>query len=713
MSRKNKSSLAEINNQLLEKRREDYQIGYANIQQQAGTAGIDLGNEQLWQNVEKSTTKRTKLKWYNWFKWLFSKKTKVGRFGQKSVNNEKLEAIAGQMENDNQQGEYFDPMQGIYLDNSAYAEGSIGAEFHNLVTDEANLAQENDFHSELTEGGKGYSVMDNMARHSDKANDENELKRVYEEEYKKRHDVTKAFNPDGGVVLEGQPDSFAISVGVVGASRYYMEYTKESAKQKGTNEIKKMFMGSKVSNQEDKLIQSAMERTPLYKKLVEDGKKNNANYNPKDDPLIENLRAEIKFQKNMGSPGHAFIRLIPKVRNIKKASYSFGFCTTGPGKIGGVDEGTVENPDPRAHESAKTEKEYQIPYSGYLKAAAKIRGIMASGRKYSVLGYNCTSFAVEVAKSAGVSIPDEEVATDMTTFDSRSERVDIPAALQNFLYKERAKANEDEIDARLKYSDDKSVYEKAEKDHFEMLEKQRKEAYYNGKRAQWYESVKNMPVVKNIYKDVKDEKVFEDLFIAVENSVYDMDESKVKEIQDKYSIDTTKDEMLTPQQVIMDYVCNNEVAFKNIISSGVELPMITPVDYAKSMEKNLWEHGNSNKYADVLMNNRYFVHDVGCDITHEQAVDVLKKILDFEIRLINSLAESNGIRFKFSYDNPDEVSEAGQQRMKWQNVFLKVYGTEDMVGGMISVLEDEDSLRQYIEENKELMWSIKDYLIGI
>ena len=713
MARKNKSSLAEINNQLLEKRREDYQTGYANIQQQAGAAGIDLGSEQLWKNVERSTTRRTKLTWYNWFKWLFSKKTKVGRFGQKTVKNNQLENIATQMENNGGQGEYFDPMQNMYLDNSAYAEGSIGAEFHNLVTDEANLAQENDFQSEFTEGGKGYSVLDNMARHSDKLNDENELKRVYEEEYKKRHDVTKAFTPDGGVVLEGQPDSFAISVGVVGASRYYMEYTKESAKQRGTNEIKKMFIGSKASNQEDSLIQAAMERTPLYKKLVEDGKKNNANYNPKDDPLIDNLRAEIKFQKNMGSPGHAFIRLIPKVRNIKKASYSFGFCTTGPGKIGGVDEGTVENPDPRAHESAKTEKEYPIPYSGYLKAAAKIRGIMASGRKYSVLGYNCTSFAVEVAKSAGVSIPDEEVATDMTTFDSRSERVDIPAALQNFLYKERAKANEDEIDARLKYSDDKSVYEKAEKDHFEMLEKQKRDAYVNNMRGEWYELVKNMPVVKNIYKDIKDEKVLEDFFIAVENCVYDMDESQVKDIEAEYSFNTNEDDMLTPQQAVMDYICRNEYVFKNILSSGVELPMITPIDYASKIETNIWNNGNSDKYAEVLMKNQYFAHNVGCEITHEQAVEVLHKILECEIGIMRNTAANNGIRFKFDYDNLDEVTEAGIQRMKWQNIFVNMYGREDMVDGIISLLEDEGLLYNYMEANQELMWSIKDYLMGI
>ena len=414
----------------------------------------------------------------------------------------------------------------------------------------------------------------------------------------------------------------------------------------------------------------------------------------------------------MGSPGHAFIRLIPKMRNIKKATYSFGFCTTGPGKIGGVDEGTVANPDPRVEESSKTEKEYQIPYSGYLKAAAKIRGIMASGRKYSVLGYNCTSFAVEVAKSAGVSISDEEVATDMTTFDSRAERVDIPAALQNFLFKERAKANEDAQDERLKNSYDKATYEKWEKDYFDRIEQQRKNGYIEKKRAQWYGLIKNNLILNNIYKD-KDEKIYQDIFESMERIAYGMDEEMVKTFQEKYNLDFTKNTELTPCQFILDFACKNVSAFRDLLYLGVELPMLSPINYADLLERKIWENGNSEQYADIIMKNQYFAHDVGCELTKEQALDVLKKILDYEKDIIYTLAYNNGIRFYFLYNQSDEVLEAGQQRLKWISLIKEEYKTENIVEWLISSLKNEDLLRRYMETNQTLMWNIKDYLMGI
>ena len=76
MALKQKSSLSEINKQLIDKRREDYGIGAANLAYQAGSNKVVLSDGALWDKMEKSTTRRTKFKWYNWMKWLLSKKTR-------------------------------------------------------------------------------------------------------------------------------------------------------------------------------------------------------------------------------------------------------------------------------------------------------------------------------------------------------------------------------------------------------------------------------------------------------------------------------------------------------------------------------------------------------------------------------------------------------------------------------------------------------------
>ena len=268
MAGKHKSSLSEIKQKLMDKRREDYQKGYDNLMTTLGGKQTSIDDQELWSKMEKSTSKRSKLKWY---KWIFSKKSKVGRFGQKSVENKKLKKMADEIQNSDGMNGYFDPMKQMSLEKEGDTSRGVGEEFYNLVTDEANLAQENDFHSQLTEGGKGYSVLSQMKNNQDLINDRAGLGAIYEREYEQRHDGLKEYVPDGEV-KEGIPDNFAISVGVAGASRFYTEYTKESAKQRGLKEIFKIFKGNKGNaspeDEEDKLAQTIMEKTPLYKKLV-------------------------------------------------------------------------------------------------------------------------------------------------------------------------------------------------------------------------------------------------------------------------------------------------------------------------------------------------------------------------------------------------------------------------------------------------------------
>ena len=54
-------------------------------------------------------------------------------------------------------------------------------------------------------------------------------------------------------------------------------------------------------------------------------------------------------------------------------------------------------------------------------------------RTYSMIGYNCTSFAVDVAQAAGVPLKDEDAASYVTTHRHYSQRVDSPYTLARHL----------------------------------------------------------------------------------------------------------------------------------------------------------------------------------------------------------------------------------------------------------------------------------------
>lgn len=721
MAIRHKKSLADIKQNLLDKRREDYGKGLTNLLITVGGQQINIGDKNLWKDVE-SNTRKSRAKWYEW---IFSKTSRVGRFGQKSVKNKKLNKMADEMEKSGGLGGYFDPMQEMSIDGSGNTKDTIGEEFYNLVTDEANLAQKNDFHSQLTEGGRGYSVLSH-AYQNKKMNDE-ELEATYVSEYEKRHDGTKMFVPDPATqVLDGEPDNFAVSVGVVGATRFYTEHTKESAKQKGWDMILKTLKGNKEEEEEkedngekeekeDKIAQAVMEKTPLYKKLVEEGKRRNKKYNPKTDPLVENLKEEIKNEGRNGSAGHAFVRLIPKIGTKKKASYSFGLYTMGPGKIGGVDEGYVENPEPQADQGGVTEKEYKVPFSGYLNAAAKIRGIIASGRKYSVTGYNCTSFAIEVAKSAGVSISDKEVAVDMTTFDSRLERLDMPSSLQNFLFKEKLKAGEMENDPKMELSPDKESYyrvqnteEKTQQDDDQaVIEHQQR------KENEWTKLIAKLPFFEKIYENVNDEGLYKKI---IQNMMECINEKKISFLDDylkEKGIEVDPNDKLHPGFAIMDNVCINQEVLFDILEWGVELPHRSPDNYMVRLRRQMWDNGNYSYYSELLKKNQYFINSGLGELTDEQAEKVLKKILEHEMYKLDMLAKDNDINFGYDYRNPDKIYESAEKGITWQGILKKEYGMENVLEYLTMVFESLEGMRQYMEERSELLWSIQDYLAGI
>ena len=706
MAGKNKLSLTQIKEKLLSKRKEEYQKGYSNLKTVAKSETIDIGNGKLWEQMEKNTAKKGEMKWY---KWIFSKKRKLGRFGQKSTENKKLKKMADQMEKEGGQEDYFDPMMAM----DSGQEGGIQDEFYHLVTDEANLAQENDYNSQTTEGGMGYSVLAHFYQKRDMLDDAAKLEESYEKEYEQRHDGTTAFVPDGEL-KEGKADKFAISVGVSGASRFYSEYSKESARQKGISTFLKMFTGKKnVSDEEEeeRVAQKVMEKTPLYKKLVAEGKKQNKNYNPKADPLVENLRTEIRFQRASGNPGHAFIRLIPKIGNTKKGSYSFGFFTMGPGKMGGVDEGYVENPDPTASGGQVTEKEYDVPFSGYLKAAAKIRGIKASGRKYSVLGYNCTSFAIEVAKSAGVSIPDKEVAADITTYDHRSERIDIPASLQNFLFKEKLKAKELTTDPKLENSPDKEVYlQRAQKEADTSAEEIVDPAEYEKeKMTEWIGLLDQVPLIRQLYGERKNEDIYEKIIRSMLDVLSRMTEEDQCSYLKEKGIDVNPNDIY-PGILIMDLAFKNMDTFYDITDLGIHFPEKSPQDYGRTINNVFTVPEKYNQCIDALMSNFYFI-DMGFgQLTPEQARKVANMILDYEVESIDNLASHNSIRFAYKYDESTEVEEAAREYERWSKIIKKEYGSDNIVDYLLGVMEGRDAMRQHLEDRAALFDKISEYL---
>ncbi len=170
----------------------------------------------------------------------------------------------------------------------------------------------------------------------------------------------------------------------------------------------------------------------------------NQDYDPESDPQLKLIEQDARAAaaSNVQDFGHAAVRMNAKKSGMLLSSYSFGFGVEGtPGMAGSI-VGYVENP---ARISGRVVKgDYNIRYSDYLRAAAKIRGTVGSMRTYTMIGYNCTSFATDVAHAAGIPLKMEDTSSIVMTHKSHSQRVDSPYMLAQHLIEQEKRKDKDE-----------------------------------------------------------------------------------------------------------------------------------------------------------------------------------------------------------------------------------------------------------------------------
>lgn len=264
------------------------------------------------------------------------------------------------------------------------------------------------------------------------------------EQYAQKNDASKELKPDFKVKDYDQytPDSFALGLDVLPPPTNYIDYNRELADLTTKDVIKGAlpFMKGqgRIKNAQEAL-NTTIKETRDYQEVTRRGKaeadKLGVQYDPNLDPNVTLLALNNAYGLKE-EQGHSFVRLIEKKDENPIASYSFGFwpSTTIAG-MGAKMEGVVKNPDDDVFDPSVIEAQYALSYSKYLEAVAKIRAIIGSRRSYSFFGYNCTSFAADIAKEVGVPIGKFDSGTGIPTFSSWSQLVESPYSLANYVRK--------------------------------------------------------------------------------------------------------------------------------------------------------------------------------------------------------------------------------------------------------------------------------------
>ncbi len=254
------------------------------------------------------------------------------------------------------------------------------------------------------------------------------------QKHRRTYDAAKKFEKDFDTDESAVPDGFEFVVAVQPPSDIYIDYSKERTKQTP------MILKS-LRSQPDyyKIVDSQMKKSKSYQEIVEKGRleaeKLGLVYDERNDPNIDILRAQIMYTVST-EQGHSFIRMVSKKGARAIHSYSFGFWPlVRIAGMGAITKGEVMNPDPDAKKPDIIERRHSVSFPDYLKAAAKIRGTVGSQRTYSFIGYNCTSFAADMAKEAGIDIKPEDSGEKMLTFRSRTAIIDSPYSLAKYVRK--------------------------------------------------------------------------------------------------------------------------------------------------------------------------------------------------------------------------------------------------------------------------------------
>lgn len=446
---------------------------------------------------------------FNPFRYIFSKHDKTGRFGAKTAPeaNDSISALgAGGLP----KGYYFDPFSlEVYEDPDATDNDEeqfddirllaqfdnprhqkilgLKSDFEKRVEVQTALSRENDFEKDRV----GFDARMAMAQaihddiHSQEIQDELRLRangqqsskeqiesrnaKITKEvlaKVKARYNAGKTFVPDEPA-KELMPDSFTLQIMVDDApQRYYQDWAQfQAEKTQGVlGRIKGFFrkMFGQGGPDRNALFKEFTESHPEYRRIVQEGmteaaKKPGTAYDPDKDPAMQKFKNQIAGIKDQRSSfGHSIVRMKAKKYGVPVSVYSFMFGSTASPGMAGVITGKVSNP---ARPKAAVEKgSYDISYSAYLNAAAKIRGTVGAMRTYSIMGYNCSSFASEVAIAAGIPLRDEDTSSNTITFRHRSQKVDSPYNLA-MLQQDRRTAKENTPEYQAKKALEDSRYQ--------------------------------------------------------------------------------------------------------------------------------------------------------------------------------------------------------------------------------------------------------------
>ena len=432
------------------------------------------GNNRDFARENKTTARRI-----NPFRYMTSKHTNTGRFGARTEDNfDYIDALGAETP----KGKYFDPFSLKTIVENAPEESAaisgndqaipdmtggedvdIDPELENnaiisaftaRVGAQIRLAKENDF--EAKRNGEdaimslpqaiveGMPDSENGGRRQYRDQDtvDSELNRMIA-----KYNAGRPLIPDGSV-KEVIPDGFGIQLIVdEPAPEYTQEWRLfEGEQTKGAKAylksiFRKITFQKGPSKEElfDRFITTLPEYQILYRKGKElfdlvhanDDPKNRPQYDPSTDPFIKRFKAHTSAVMKAQAYGHAIVRMKATKYGAPASEYSFMFGSTAESGMAGTVTGAVSNPA-SVHQGA-IKGDYKINYSDYLKAAAKIRGTMGSMRTYSIMGYNCTSFAAEVARAANVPLNDDDTSSNVMNFRHHSQRVDSPALLARTL----------------------------------------------------------------------------------------------------------------------------------------------------------------------------------------------------------------------------------------------------------------------------------------
>ena len=402
------------------------------------------------------------------FKW---KHNKIGRFGQKTISKKDDKGSVFEKLDNGDKVKYFDPFEKIEEKSGENEKsGDLREKLMTAFVDRSmkneQLVSKSDFErSQLTDDAKTHAYVswyqtnrEQLEKNKNQTNgepleeninqtngepleenksehrevDEKAINNTLSEQFASQFDGSKSFIPDYITnQKDPDPDQFEVVVVVQPPSDVYLDYNKQVTKE--TNFVIKGLKPDYM-----KILDENMKKSDAYAELYKKGNKEaqevGENYDPNKDPNIWMLRAQTMENIQYGQ-GHSFVRMVAKRDGQSYSSYSFGFWPLAitPG-TGSVTMGTVKNPDPEALEGSVIEHAFPISYANYLRAAAKIRGVVGSQRSYSFLGYNCTSFAADIAKEAGVAIKDDDSSEKIRTFKYRSARIDSPYSLAKFIH---------------------------------------------------------------------------------------------------------------------------------------------------------------------------------------------------------------------------------------------------------------------------------------